>query len=78
MTIRRSSGNADQAYQHAIAEKESAARALYSAELAVHDAHQTHVDEWILAAHNHLHEAVVRYSTADKAVAALSEPILAA
>ena len=78
MTTRRSSGNADQAYQHAIAEKESAARALYSAELAVHDAHQTHVDEWILAAHNHLHVAVARYSAADKAVAALRQPILAA
>jgi hypothetical protein len=38
-----------------------AARALYEAELALHDAHQTHVDAWIAAAADRLHAAVLRY-----------------
>jgi len=66
MTITQS---ADQAYQQAIAAKAVAAHALYEAELAAHDAHQTHVDEWIKAAYDHLHVAVVRYEAADALVA---------
>jgi hypothetical protein len=78
MNIRRNADQADDAYRHAVVEKESAARALYAAELAVHDAHQTHVDEWIRAAHDHLHIAVVRYTEADRIVSALGRPTLAA
>lgn len=39
----------------------AAAGQLHRAELALHDAHQTHVDAWIKAATNRLHDAVVRY-----------------
>jgi hypothetical protein len=41
-----------------------AARALYEAELALHDAHQSHVDSWIKAAGDQLHRAVIRYKAA--------------
>jgi P2-related tail formation protein len=41
-----------------------AARDLHEAELALHDAHQTHVDSWIKAAGDHLHRAVIRYEAA--------------
>jgi hypothetical protein len=38
-----------------------AARRLFEAELALHDAHQSHVDQWIGAAADRLHEAVINY-----------------
>jgi hypothetical protein len=56
--------DADQTYQQAVAARELAARKLYEAEVAVHDAHQTHVDGWIRAAHDRLHTAVTRYLAA--------------
>jgi hypothetical protein len=68
----------DQNYQQAVAAKDAAARALYRAELAVHDAHQTHVDQWIGAAHERLHVAVTRYLAAESAVAALNRQPVAA
>lgn len=46
------------------AAESSAASQLHRAELALHDAHQTHVDAWIKAATNRLHDAVVRYHQA--------------
>ena len=70
--------NADQSYEQAVAAKEIAAQALYRAELAVHDAHQTHVDQWIGAAHDRLHDAVIRYLAAESAVATLQEHAVAA
>ncbi|HEX3336750.1 MAG TPA: hypothetical protein VHS54_09835 [Jatrophihabitans sp.] len=39
-------------------------RRLYDAETALHAAHQTHVDTWIAAAYDRLHEAVVAYTQA--------------
>jgi hypothetical protein len=42
---------------------EDAARRLYDAEVALHCAHQTHVDEWIFAASERLHAAVEAYHT---------------
>ena len=47
---------------------DTAAEALYRAELAVHDAHQSHVDSWIRAANDHLHEAMLEYREADAAL----------
>lgn len=38
-----------------------AARRLYHAELALHDAHTTHEDVWIAAAADRLHEAIEAY-----------------
>jgi hypothetical protein len=38
-----------------------AARELYEAELALHDAHTSGVDTWISAAADHLHRAVQNY-----------------
>lgn len=56
---------------HATCRRDLAARALYRAELAVHDAHESHVDAWIRAANDHLHEAVVEYLSADAALSSL-------
>jgi len=67
----------DQTYQQAIAAKAVAAHALYEAELAAHDAHQTHIDAWITAAHDRLHSAVVRYSSADALVASFATGVAA-
>jgi hypothetical protein len=41
-----------------------AARHLYEAECALHVAHQTHVDAWIAAAAEKLHESVVEHLAA--------------
>jgi hypothetical protein len=65
-------------YQQAVAARDDAAHALYRAEIAVHDAHQTHVDEWIAAANDRLHVAVARYLSADTLVSCLRDHPLAA
>jgi hypothetical protein len=36
----------------------NAARRLYEAEVALHTARQSHVDRWVAAAYDRLHEAV--------------------
>ena len=41
-----------------------AARHLFEAELALHDAHQSYVEAWIDAASDKLHQAVVDYLAA--------------
>ena len=41
-----------------------AARRLYDAECALHAAHQTHVDAWINAAGDKLHQAIVEHLAA--------------
>ena len=66
------------AYSQAVVAREDAAHALYQAELALHDAHQTHVDQWIGAAHDRLHIAVTRYEDAEALVSALHDHALAA
>lgn len=43
-----------------------AARRLYCAELALHDAHSTHEDAWIAAAADRLHEAIEAYLAAKR------------
>jgi hypothetical protein len=43
---------------------------LYEAECALHVAHQTHVDAWISAAADRLHESVVEHLAALAAVRA--------
>lgn len=43
---------------------EEAARRLYDAEVALHVAHQTAVDEWIAAAADRLHTAVLAHQRA--------------
>ena len=75
MTI---SARTDQTYEQAVAVRDVAAHALYEAELAVHDAHQTHVDQWIGAAHDHLHAAIAEYAAAEAAVAAFHHDPVAA
>lgn len=42
----------------------AAAQHLYEAECALHIAHQSHVDAWIVAASDRLHEAVVEHLAA--------------
>ncbi len=64
----------EQTYEQAVALRDRAASALYQAELAVHDAHQTHIDSWIGAAHDRLHDAVRRYAEADAIVSAFGQP----
>jgi hypothetical protein len=67
----------DLTYEQAVAARH-AARALYQAELALHDAHQTRVDQWIAAAHDRLHVAVGRYEAADALLSCLRDHALAA
>jgi hypothetical protein len=43
---------------------EQAAHRLYDAEVALHVAHQTAVDQWIAAAADGLHEAVLAHQRA--------------
>lgn len=43
------------------------ARHLYDAECALHDAHQSHIDEWIAAASDRLHVAIVDHLAAEAA-----------
>jgi hypothetical protein len=43
---------------------EEAARRLYDAEIALHIAHQAAVDEWITAAADRLHEAILAHEHA--------------
>lgn len=57
-------------YARLIAARDVAAQVLYRAELALHDAHGTGVAEWINAAQDRLHQAVVRYEAAAAEVAA--------
>jgi hypothetical protein len=45
-------------------EVDVAAQRLYQAEVALHDAHSTHVDAWIMAAADRLHDAVEAYLAA--------------
>jgi hypothetical protein len=52
-------------YEQVLEARNRAAHALYEAELALHDAHQTHVDQWIQAASDRLHTAVLRHLEAD-------------
>ena len=40
---------------------QTAARCLYNAEVTLHAARQSHVDEWITAASDRLHDAVMNY-----------------
>jgi hypothetical protein len=47
-----------------LAERRRAANALYDAEVALHIARQTHVDEWIAAAADRLHEAILGHARA--------------
>lgn len=48
----------------------AAAARLFRAEIALHDAHQTHVDCWIAAAGDRLHEALVDYLATARSTAA--------
>jgi dsDNA-binding SOS-regulon protein len=69
---------ADRTYEQAVAAMGHAARALYNAEVALHDARQTHVDQWIVAAQDHLHLAVAEHSAAAARVSCLRDQALAA
>jgi hypothetical protein len=44
----------------------AAARHLFEAELALHDAHQSHLEAWVAAASDKLHQAVVGYLAATR------------
>jgi dsDNA-binding SOS-regulon protein len=77
MTIMQKS-MADRTYEQAVAAMDTAAQALYNAEVALHDAHQTHVDQWIAAAQDHLHLAVAEHGAAVARVSSLRHQALAA
>lgn len=65
-------------YARLIAARDAAAHALYRAELALHDAHGTGVVEWINAAQDRLHEAVLRYEAAAAELSADDRGVVAA
>ena len=48
----------------------AAADRMYCAELALHAARQTHVDAWVAAAYDRLHDAVAEYLASSAAAAA--------
>ena len=48
-------------------EQRITAEHLYNAECALHAPHQSHVDAWIAAANNRLHEALSEYLAAEAA-----------
>jgi hypothetical protein len=48
-------------------EQRITAEHLYNAECALHAAHQSHVDAWIAAASDRLHEALSEYLAAEAA-----------
>jgi dsDNA-binding SOS-regulon protein len=77
MTIMQKA-TADRTYEQAVAAMGDAARTLYDAEVALHDARQTHVDQWIAAAQDHLHLAVAAHSAAVARVSHLRDRALAA
>ena len=52
-------------YDQRVADRDRTARALYRAELAVHDARQSQVDAWLQAASARLHDAIVAHLEAE-------------
>ena len=62
-------GSAD--VDNAVTEYEASCQNLYRSELALHDAHQTHEDNWIAAAADRLHQAVLRHESASRMLAEL-------
>jgi hypothetical protein len=48
----------------AVQRMDAAARHLYEAEVALHIAHQSHVDAWIAAAGDRLHESLAEHLAA--------------
>ncbi len=46
-------------YQRALDRRNAASRYLYETEVALHAAHQSHVDDWVRAASERLHLAVL-------------------
>lgn len=56
----------DQNIEQAAAALSSAKMCLYQAELALHDARLTYVDEWIKAAAEKLHCACISFETAEE------------
>lgn len=57
-------------YEAALSEYETSCAQLYRSEQALHEAHQTGVDEWIRAASDRLHESLVQEM---RAAAALTQ-----
>lgn len=43
---------------------DTAARHMYEAEITLHYARQSHIDAWVAAAYDRLHEAVLEHTTA--------------
>jgi hypothetical protein len=64
--------HAEQTYQQALVELEHAERELFHCEQALHDAHQSGIDEWVRAVSDHLHLAVNRQLRAAAALAELT------
>jgi len=56
-------------YQEAFARKRAACGGLYDAEIALHAARQSDVDDWVQAASEHLHMALLVLSVAEADVA---------
>jgi hypothetical protein len=65
-------------YPRLIVARDVAAQALYRAELALHDAQGTGIAEWVSAANDRLHQAVVRYEAAMAEIASQARRTAAA
>ncbi len=66
------SATSEALYESYLADRNRTAHSLYEAELAVHDARQSHVDTWLQAANDHLHAAVMAYLEAEARLQELS------
>ena len=52
-------------YDERRADRDRAAQSLFRAELAAHDARQSHIDAWLQAANDRLHAAIVAHLEAE-------------
>jgi hypothetical protein len=54
---------------------DAAAARMYAAELALHEARQSHIDAWIAAAYDTLHRAIAEHRAAVNAVQPTAAPV---
>lgn len=52
-------------YEEALLRRDAASKDLYETELTLHAAHQSGVDEWVRAASEHLHRALLALELAE-------------
>jgi hypothetical protein len=54
---------------------DAAAARMYAAEIALHEARQSHIDAWIAAAYDTLHRTIAEHRAAVKAAQPIAAPV---